>query len=54
MERATSHDRQAPPLPDLTIHIGRVDLRTEPARARRARATPRLPSLADYLRGKER
>jgi hypothetical protein len=58
MERAMSLDRAAPqPLPDLTIHIGRVDLRTEPprpARVRTARPAPRLPSLADYLRGKER
>jgi len=41
--------------PDITIHIGHLDVRAEPARPPRpARQEPRrksLPSLSDYLRG---
>lgn len=46
---------QAPSEPEITIHIGQLDLRTQPPHAPkpRPRATPAgtLPSLADYLRG---
>lgn len=42
--------------PEIAIHIGRLDIRTEPERPapRRAAAPSALPSLSDYLRGVRR
>ena len=44
-----------PAPPEITFHMGHLDVRAEPARPQRpARREPRrrsLPSLSDYLRG---
>ena len=53
--RRTSFRQQAEPAPpDITIHIGRIDLRSETAkperRPRRSRPETKLTSLGDYLK----
>ncbi|WP_157935884.1 hypothetical protein [Paracoccus zhejiangensis] len=48
---------EAAPEPEITIHIGRLDIRSDtpaPRPASRAPQQPSLPSLADYLRGGRR
>ncbi|WP_299844398.1 hypothetical protein [uncultured Paracoccus sp.] len=50
-------DAAPEPEPEITIHIGRLDIRSEPPAPRSApRPSPQasLPSLADYLRGVRR
>lgn len=42
--------------PEITIHIGRLDIRADTPRpaAAPAASAPALPSLSDYLRGRQR
>ena len=52
-----THHPVEPAAPDITIEIGRLDIRTRtPGPAPAARAAPRksLPTLGDYLRGARR